>query len=126
MAQVLYDELNVAAVAITDTEKLLAFIGVGRITICRGTPIALALSPRQPLPIMKWSMPTAAKRRTAVRSTAPKLGSTLVIPADRENKQVVGTIKLWYEVKNRLFSSINRTGRRDCQPVVGSDSGGQF
>ncbi|MCX2945066.1 histidine kinase, partial [Rahnella perminowiae] len=35
-------------------------------------------------------------------------GSTLVIPLRGENQRVIGTIKL-YEVRNRLFSSINRT-----------------
>lgn len=67
VAQVLYDELNVAAVAITDTEKLLAFIGVGADHHLPGHADYSRYSGR-PLPIMRWSMPTATKHRTAVRS----------------------------------------------------------
>ena len=37
-----------------------------------------------------------------------QLGSTLIIPLLGEDQKVIGTIKL-YEVKNKLFSSINRT-----------------
>ncbi|MGJ7046637.1 LytS/YhcK type 5TM receptor domain-containing protein [Morganella morganii] len=108
VAQVLYDELNVAAVAITDTEKLLAFIGVGADHHLPGTPIASRYS-RQA--IAHNEVVYADGNETPYCcSINPhcKLGSTLVIPLTGENKQVVGTIKL-YEVKNRLFSSINRT-----------------
>ncbi|EOZ4990958.1 LytS/YhcK type 5TM receptor domain-containing protein [Morganella morganii] len=108
VAQVLYDELNVAAVAITDTEKLLAFIGVGADHHLPGTPIASRYS-RQA--IAHNEVVYADGNETPYCcSINPhcKLGSTLVIPLTEENKQVVGTIKL-YEVKNRLFSSINRT-----------------
>lgn len=108
VAQVLYDELNVAAVAITDREKLLTFIGVGDDHHLLGTPIA---SPYSRQAIINNEVVYADGNETPYCcSINPhcKLGSTLVIPLTGENNQVVGTIKL-YEVKNRLFSSINRT-----------------
>ena len=108
VAQVLYDELNVAAVAITDREKLLTFIGVGDDHHLPGTPIA---SPYSRQAIINNEVVYADGNETPYCcSINPhcKLGSTLVIPLTGENNQVVGTIKL-YEVKNRLFSSINRT-----------------
>lgn len=108
VAQVLYDELNVAAVAITDREKLLAFIGVGDDHHLPGTPIASPYS-RQAI-INNEVVYADGNEMPYCCSINPhcKLGSTLVIPLTGENNQVVGTIKL-YEVKNRLFGSINRT-----------------
>ena len=79
LAQVLIQELDIGAVAITDRDKLLAFTGIGD-----EVPYRCSIHPHC------------------------KLGSTLVIPLRGENQRVIGTIKL-YEAKNRLFSSINRT-----------------
>lgn len=108
VAKVLYDELNIAAVAITDKEKILAFRGVGSDHHLPGTPISSRYSR---LAIEKNHVIYADGNETPYCcSISPncKLGSTLVIPLTGENNDVIGTIKL-YEVKNRLFSSINRT-----------------
>lgn len=84
VAQVLYDELNVAAVAITDTEKLLAFIGVGADHHLPGTPIASRYS---------WQAIAHNEVVYADGNETPyccsinphcKLGSTLVIPLTRK------------------------------------------
>ncbi|SLM61983.1 MULTISPECIES: sensor histidine kinase [Dickeya] len=108
VAQVIYQEMDIGAVAITDREKLLAFIGLGDDHHLPGTPIASrhtrrAIEHNEVVYADGNEIPYQCSLRTSCR-----LGSTLVIPLCGENQQVIGTIKL-YEAKNRLFSSINRT-----------------
>ncbi|ACS84763.1 sensor histidine kinase [Musicola paradisiaca] len=108
VAQVIYQEMDIGAVAITDREKLLAFIGIGDDHHLPGTPIASNHTRRA---IENNEVVYADGNETPYQcSLQPtcRLGSTLVIPLCGENHQVIGTIKL-YEAKNRLFSSINRT-----------------
>ena len=108
VAQVLYHELDIGAVAITDREKLLAFTGTGDDHHLPGRPISSTYTLRA---IETGEVVYADGNEVPYRcSLHPqcKLGSTLVIPLRGENQRVMGTIKL-YEAKNRLFSSINRT-----------------
>ena len=108
VAQVLYQELDIGAVAITDRERLLAFTGTGDDHHLPGRPISSVWTQRA---IETGEVVYADGNEVPYRcSLHPqcKLGSTLVIPLRGENQRVVGTIKL-YEAKNRLFSSINRT-----------------
>ncbi|AKL11192.1 TPA: sensor histidine kinase [Kluyvera intermedia] len=108
VAQVLYKELDIGAVAITDREKLLAFTGTGDDHHLPGRPISSVWTQKA---IESGEVVYADGNEVPYRcSLHPqcKLGSTLVIPLRGENQRVVGTIKL-YEAKNRLFSSINRT-----------------
>jgi two-component system LytT family sensor kinase len=108
VAQVLYKELDIGAVAITDREKLLAFTGTGDDHHLPGKPISSTYTLRA---IETGEVVYADGNEIPYRcSLHPqcKLGSTLVIPLRGENQRVMGTIKL-YEAKNRLFSSINRT-----------------
>ncbi|WP_333871324.1 sensor histidine kinase [Kosakonia cowanii] len=108
VAQVLYQELDIGAVAITDRERLLAFTGAGDDHHLPGRPISSVWTQRA---IETGEVVYADGNEVPYRcSLHPqcKLGSTLVIPLRGENQRVVGTIKL-YEAKNRLFSSINRT-----------------
>ncbi len=108
VAQVLYNELDIGAVAITDREKLLAFRGAGDDHHLPGRPISSGWTQKA---IDSGEVVYADGNEVPYRcSLHPqcKLGSTLVIPLRGENQRVVGTIKL-YEAKNRLFSSINRT-----------------
>lgn len=108
VAQVLLKELDIGAVAITDREKLLAFTGIGDDHHLVGRPIN---SPYTLRAIEDNEVVYADGNELPYRcSIHPgcKLGSTLVIPLRGENEQVIGSIKL-YEVRNRLFSSINRT-----------------
>ncbi|AXG44726.1 sensor histidine kinase [Photorhabdus laumondii subsp. laumondii] len=107
VAKVIYQQLEIGAVAITDREKLLAFIGIGSDHHLPGTPISSEQSRRA---IENNEVVYADGNEIPYRcSINPicKLGSTLVIPLQGENQQVIGAIKL-YEAKNRLFSSINR------------------
>lgn len=108
VALVLLKELDIGAVAITDREKLLAFSGIGDDHHLVGKPISSSYTWRA---IENDEVVYADGNELPYRcSLHPncKLGSTLVIPLRGENQRVIGTIKL-YEVRNRLFSSINRT-----------------
>ncbi|MGM3173405.1 sensor histidine kinase [Dickeya lacustris] len=108
VARILYEELGVGAVAITDREKLLAFIGIGSDHHLVGS---LITSPHTHQAIDQNQVVYADGNATPYCCTLSeqcKLGSTLVIPLRGEEQRVVGTIKL-YEPKNKLFSSINRT-----------------
>ena len=108
VAQVLYQELDIGAVAITDREKLLAFTGIGDDHHLPGKPISSGYTLKA---IETGEVVYADGNEVPYQcSLHPqcKLGSTLVIPLRGENQRVIGTIKL-YEAKNRLFSSINRT-----------------
>ncbi|MBJ7223022.1 MULTISPECIES: sensor histidine kinase [unclassified Brenneria] len=108
VARILYEELGVGAVAITDREKLLAFIGLGDDHHKVDSPITSRHTHRA---IEKNQVVYADGNEvpyTCSISPHCKLGSTLVIPLRGEEQRVIGTIKL-YEPKNKLFSSINRT-----------------
>jgi len=108
VARVIYQELGIGAVAITDRDKLLAFIGIGDDHHLPGTPISSKHSHRA---IDNNEVVYAdGNEHSYCCSINPscKLGSTLVIPLRGENQRVIGTIKL-YEPKSRLFSTINRT-----------------
>ncbi|MEN5017969.1 histidine kinase [Erwinia sp. Eh17-17] len=108
VAQVLYQALDIGAVAITDRERLLAFTGTGDDHHLPGRPISSSYTWRA---IDSGEVVYADGNEVPYRcSLHPncKLGSTLVIPLRGENQRVIGTIKL-YEPRNRLFSSINRT-----------------
>jgi two-component system LytT family sensor kinase len=108
VAQVLIQELDIGAVAITDRDKLLAFTGIGDDHHLPGKPISSSYTQKA---INSGEVVYADGNEVPYRcSIHPncKLGSTLVIPLRGENQRVIGTIKL-YEAKNRLFSSINRT-----------------
>lgn len=108
VAQVLIQELDIGAVAITDRDQLLAFTGIGDDHHLPGKPISSRYTQKA---IDSGEVVYADGNELPYRcSIHPncKLGSTLVIPLRGENQRVIGTIKL-YEAKNRLFSSINRT-----------------
>ncbi|MCA6220587.1 sensor histidine kinase [Photorhabdus antumapuensis] len=107
VAKVIYQQLEIGAVAITDREKLLAFIGIGSDHHLPGTPISSEQSRRAiENNEVVYADGNEIPYRCSINPTC-KLGSTLVIPLQGENQQVIGAIKL-YETKNRLFSSINR------------------
>ncbi|MFT2791046.1 LytS/YhcK type 5TM receptor domain-containing protein [Serratia sp. T13T92] len=108
VARVVYQELGIGAVAITDRDKLLAFIGIGDDHHLPGTPISSVHSHRA---IDNNEVVYADGNELSYCCSINgncKLGSTLVIPLRGENQRVIGTIKL-YEPKTKLFSTINRT-----------------
>ena len=108
VARIIYEETGVGAVAITDREKLLAFIGVGDDHHLPGTPIT---SPMTRQAIASNRVLYADGNEVVYQcSIHPhcRLNASLVIPLVGEDGRVIGTIKL-YEPKTRLFSTINRT-----------------
>ncbi|MTJ83783.1 MAG: sensor histidine kinase [Telmatospirillum sp.] len=108
VARIIYEETGVGAVAITDREKLLAFIGIGDDHHLPGRPISSGQTLQA---IAENQVMYADGNEVAYHcSISPncRLGAALVIPLRGEGAHVVGTIKL-YEPKTRLFSTINRT-----------------
>lgn len=108
MAKVIQEETGVGAVAITDCEKLLGFVGVGAEHHLPGTPIASshtrhAIEHNDVVYADGATVPYCCSI-----SKDCKLGSCLIIPLRGEENRVFGTIKL-YEPKRKLFSSLNRT-----------------
>lgn len=107
MAQIIHQETGVAAVAITDREKVLSFIGMGHDHHYAGETIASSITLEA---IAQNRVMFADGLETQYRCTTDPncpLGSTLVIPL-RSAGEVIGTVKL-YESKRRLFLNINRT-----------------
>lgn len=108
VARIIFEETGVGAVAITDREKLLAFIGMGDDHHLPGTPIS---SRQTHQAIASNQVIYADGNEVAYRcsiSPACRLGAALVIPLVGEDGGVIGTIKL-YEPKTKIFSTINRT-----------------
>ncbi len=108
MAAIIREETGVGAVAITDCEKLLGFVGVGADHHLPGTPIS---SPHTFYAIAHNEVVYADGvdiSYSCAVSKDCKLGSSLVIPLRGEENRVFGTIKL-YEPKSKFFSSLNRT-----------------
>ncbi len=108
MAAIIREETGVGAVAITDCEKLLGFVGIGADHHVPGTPIS---SPHTFYAIahneVVYADGAAVPYHCSVSKDC-KLGSSLVIPLRGEENRVFGTIKL-YEPKSKFFSSLNRT-----------------
>ncbi|MBS1158345.1 MAG: GAF:ATP-binding region, ATPase-like:Histidine kinase internal region:5TM Receptors of the LytS-YhcK [Proteobacteria bacterium] len=107
VARIFHEETGVGAVAITDTQNLLAFIGIGSDHHLPGTPISSVLTLRA---IERNEVIFADGNEVAYQcSISPKcpLGASLIIPLLGEEDRVIGTVKL-YEPRTRLFSTINR------------------
>ncbi|MFM5519812.1 LytS/YhcK type 5TM receptor domain-containing protein [Aeromonas jandaei] len=107
IARIIQEETGVGAVAITDTDKILAFIGTGEDHHLPGTPItsAITMSAIERNKVLFADGNTQPYRCSL--SPQCQLGSVLVIPLQGD-KGVIGTIKL-YEPKKRLFLKINHT-----------------
>ena len=108
MAKIIQEETGVGAVAITNCETILAFVGVGADHHRPGTRISSphtfdAIAHNEVVYADGAAIPYACSL-----SRDCKLGSSLVIPLRGEGNRVFGTIKL-YEPKTKFFSSLNRT-----------------
>ncbi|SFP06628.1 sensor histidine kinase [Enterovibrio norvegicus] len=105
IARIIYEETKVGAVAITDKNKILAFVGIGD---NHHKPNTL-ISSQSTLDAMAKNsiiyLDGAERPYQCSLSSDCKLGSALIIPL-RTGDEVVGTIKL-YERKHKLFSTIN-------------------
>lgn len=107
VAQIVIEETHVGAVAITDRDKLLAFIGIGADHHLPGTPISSQMTLDAILHNKVMFADGVETPYACSIANQCRLGSSLVIPLLSEN-EVIGTIKL-YEPKNKLFLNINRT-----------------
>lgn len=108
LATIIQEETGVGAVAITDCDKLLGFVGIGADHHLTGTPIS---SPHTLSAIADNAVVYADGVSRPYRCSVHKdcrLGSCLVIPLRGEGNVVFGTIKL-YEPKSKFFSTLNRT-----------------
>ncbi|ANS84566.1 Histidine kinase [Vibrio scophthalmi] len=105
IARVVYEETKVGAVSITDTRKILAFVGIGDDHHRPETPI----SSQSTLDAIEQNdiiyLDGKERHYQCSLSAECKLGSALIIPL-RAGDKVIGTIKL-YEPKRKLFSTIN-------------------
>ncbi|HHF3103544.1 TPA: LytS/YhcK type 5TM receptor domain-containing protein [Vibrio alginolyticus] len=105
IARIIFEETKVGAVAITDQEKILAFVGIGDDHHKPNTPI----SSQSTLDSMEKNdiiyLDGAERPYQCSIAKDCKLGSALIIPL-RAGKEVIGTIKL-YEPKRKLFSTAN-------------------
>lgn len=108
IAQIIYEETGVGAVAITDREKILAFIGIGEDHHLPDTTISSDYTKHA---IANCELVYADGYNQTYQCSLDRkcrLGSVLVIPLLSGDDQAIGTIKL-YEPKHKLFSSINKT-----------------
>ncbi len=108
LARIIQEETGVGAVAITDCERLLGFVGVGADHHLSGRAIS---SPHTLRAIADNAVVYADGVSLPYRCSVHKdcrLGSCLVIPLRGEGNVVFGTIKL-YEPKSKFFSTLNRT-----------------
>ena len=108
LATIIQEETGVGAVAITDCEKLLGFVGVGADHHLTGTLIS---SPHTFYAIAHNEVVYADGANVPYCCSVSKdckLGSCMVIPLRGEGNRVFGTIKL-YEPKSKFFSTLNRT-----------------
>ena len=107
VARIIYEETKVGAVAITDTEKILAFIGIGDDHHKPNTPISSKYTLQAMALNQVMFLGSGETPYRCSLSSECKLGSAMVIPL-RAGKKVVGSIKL-YEPKRKILSNINRS-----------------
>ncbi len=118
IARIVYEETKVGAVSITDSEKILAFVGIGDDHHKPNTPI----SSQSTLDTIQRNdiiyLDGKEKPYQCSLSDSCKLGSALIIPL-RAGDKVVGTIKL-YEPKRKLFSTINMSMAQGIAQLLSS------
>lgn len=107
MAKIVHEETGVGAVAITDTEKVLAFVGSGSDHHLPGSPIS-SVATRTAIEENRVIFEDGV--RDHYKCTLSKdcpLNSVLVVPLNVDN-DTIGAIKL-YEPKNKRFLNMNKS-----------------
>ncbi|MDQ2084492.1 sensor histidine kinase [Xanthobacteraceae bacterium Astr-EGSB] len=107
IAKIVYEETGVGAVAITDRERILAFVGIGADHHVPGSPVTSDHSKKAITSGEVVFADGIEVPYSCSLSDKCRLGSSLVVPI-RSDTEVIGTIKL-YEPKKKLFLNINRT-----------------
>lgn len=107
VAKIIHEETGVSAVAITDTEKVLSFVGTGSDHHLPDMPISSPLT-RIAIDENKVVFVDGLNDKFVCPiSEKCMLKSTLIVPLTDENS-IVGTIKL-YEAKNKRFLNMNKS-----------------
>ncbi len=107
MARIIFEETGVAAVAITDRERIMAFTGLGADHHAPGTPISSPLTRRAIAEKCVVYVDGRDGHYVCPVSDDCQLWSVLVVPLLLDDN-VIGTIKL-YEARNKVFHPMNRT-----------------
>lgn len=105
IARIVLEETKVAAVSITDTEKILAFVGMGDDHHKPGNLISSKLTRDAIQHNQVICLDGEHNHYQCSISSTCKLDSAIIIPL-HSGDHVIGTIKL-YEPKRKLFSTIN-------------------
>ncbi len=105
IANILLEETSVAAVAITDRQNILGFVGIGKDHHIPGNPIASDITKEAIRKNKIIFIDGSDEYYHCPISNDCKLSSVLVVPM-RIKDEVIGTIKL-YGQKNKSFFKIN-------------------
>lgn len=107
IARIIHDETGVGAVAITDRETILAFIGTGSDHHRPGTPISAEITRRAIRENRVFYADGVREHFVCPFTDTCPLDSVLLVPLHVDN-QVIGTIML-FEPRHKLFLNLNRT-----------------
>ncbi len=107
MARIIYEETGVGAVAITDTEKVLAFVGYGSDHHATNAPISSELTRKAIAENTVIFADGVHERYTCTLSEKCPLNSVLIVPLKRDS-EVIGAIKL-YEPRQKRFLNMNKS-----------------
>ncbi|MCE5335399.1 MAG: sensor histidine kinase [Desulfobacteraceae bacterium] len=107
MARIIHEETGVGAVAITDTQSVLAFVGHGSDHHLPGAPIASPLTRRAIAENTVIFADGVHERHVCPLSDSCPLTSVLVVPLTQDN-DVIGAIKL-YEPRQKRFLNMNKS-----------------
>jgi two-component system LytT family sensor kinase len=107
MARIIHEETGVSAVAITDKERVLAFIGIGSDHHQVGDPLSSDFTKRAIAEnTVVYADGVTEQFQCTISSKCP-LNAGLVVPLTVDD-EVIGTIKL-YETGNKRFLIMNRS-----------------
>ncbi len=107
VAKVIHEETGVGAVAITDREMVLAFVGEGHDHHKSGQPITSSLTKRAIRENRIIYADGVNEHWVCSVSKSCPLGSALSVPL-RVDNELIGTVNL-FEPKNKIFLNLNRT-----------------
>lgn len=105
IARIIYEETNVGAIAITDTNIVLAFVGIGEQHHHVNVPISRYIQQS----ISENSIIDLNNSTNSYRCPIDdncRLGTAIILPLRNGDNTVVGTIKL-YEPRRKLLSNVN-------------------
>ncbi len=118
IANILLEETSVGAVAITDRENILAFVGIGKDHHNPGSPIASDITKVSISENRIMFLDGKDECYQCPISEDCLLSSVLVVPM-RIKDEVIGTIKL-YGKKNKYFFKINEALGKGIAEIVGN------